>query len=76
MFEDECRSAGRRHPTTRASSPDRPVERGRSGANGYFSIDKKKVGGNPTVRNDQGHDGSTAADDDTYNLIMRDREGC
>lgn len=41
--------------------------------NGYFSIDKKKVGGK-TVEILKDTSGTTAADDDTYNLIMRDKE--
>lgn len=41
--------------------------------NGYFSIDKKKVGGK-TVEMLKDTSGATAADDDTYNLIMRDKE--
>jgi type III restriction enzyme len=41
--------------------------------NGYFSIDKKKVGGK-TVEMVKDTSGSTAADDETYNLIMRDKE--
>ncbi|MCE1181034.1 MAG: DEAD/DEAH box helicase family protein [Rhodocyclales bacterium] len=41
--------------------------------NGYFSIDKKKVGGK-TVEMLKDTTGTTAADDDTYNLIMRDKE--
>lgn len=41
--------------------------------NGYFSIDKKKVGGK-TVEMIKDTSGTTAADDDTYNLIMRDKE--
>ncbi len=41
--------------------------------NGYFSIDKKKVGGK-TVEMLKDTSGTTAADDDTYNLIMRDKE--
>ncbi len=41
--------------------------------NGYFSIDKKKVGGK-TVEMVKDTSGTTAADDDTYNLIMRDKE--
>jgi type III restriction enzyme len=41
--------------------------------NGYFSIDKKKVGGkNVEVFKDTR--GDTKADDDTYSLIMRDKE--
>ncbi|QDD66358.1 restriction endonuclease subunit R [Herbaspirillum seropedicae] len=41
--------------------------------NGYFSIDKKKIAGK-TVEMIKDTSGSTAADDDTYNLIMRDKE--
>jgi type III restriction enzyme len=41
--------------------------------NGYFSIDRKKVGGK-TVEVFKDTSGETRADDDTYNLIMRDKE--
>ena len=41
--------------------------------NGYFSIDKKKVGGK-TVEVFKDTRGTTQADDDTYSLIMRDKE--
>ena len=41
--------------------------------NGYFSIDKKKVG-SKTVEVFKDTKGTTAADDDTYSLIMRDKE--
>ena len=41
--------------------------------NGYFSIDKKKVG-SKTVEVYKDTKGTTAADDDTYSLIMRDKE--
>jgi type III restriction enzyme len=41
--------------------------------NGYFSIDKKKIG-TKTVEIFKDTKGTTAADDDTYNLIMRDKE--
>jgi type III restriction enzyme len=40
---------------------------------GYFSIDKKKVG-TKTVEVFKDTRGDTKADDDTYNLIMRDKE--
>jgi type III restriction enzyme len=40
---------------------------------GYFSIDKKKVGGK-TVEEFKDTRGDTKADDDTYSLIMRDKE--
>ncbi|MDD5177492.1 MAG: DEAD/DEAH box helicase family protein [Sterolibacterium sp.] len=41
--------------------------------NGYFSIDRKKVG-NKSVEVYKDTSGETKADDDTYNLIMRDKE--
>jgi len=41
--------------------------------NGYFSIDKKKVGGK-TVEVFKDTRGDSKADDDTYNLIMREKE--
>jgi type III restriction enzyme len=41
--------------------------------NGYFSIDKKKVG-SKTVEVFKDTKGTTSADDDTYSLIMRDKE--
>jgi len=41
--------------------------------NGYFSIDKKKVG-TKTVEMMRDTRGNTRADDDTYSLIMRDKE--
>lgn len=40
---------------------------------GYFSIDKKKVG-NKTIEVLKDTRGDTKADDDTYNLIMREKE--
>ncbi len=41
--------------------------------NGYFSIDKKKVG-SKTVEVFKDTKGASQADDDTYSLIMRDKE--
>lgn len=41
--------------------------------NGYFSVDKKKIAGK-TVEVLKDTRGDTAADNDTYNLIMRDKE--
>ena len=41
--------------------------------NGYFSIDKKKVG-TKTVEVFKDTKGTTAADDETYSLIMREKE--
>ena len=40
---------------------------------GYFSIDRRRVGGN-TVEVFKDTRGNSKADDDTYNLIMRDKE--
>ena len=43
--------------------------------NGYFSIDRKKVGGKTVeMFKDSRGEGTTRADDDTYGLIMRDKE--
>ena len=41
--------------------------------NGYFSIDRKKVG-SETIEVFKDTQGNSKADDDTYNLIMRDKE--
>jgi type III restriction enzyme len=41
--------------------------------NGYFSVDKKKVG-NKTVEVLRDTKGTTQADDETYSLIMREKE--
>lgn len=41
--------------------------------NGYFSVDRKKVG-NKTVEVFKDTKGTTQADDDTYSLIMREKE--
>jgi type III restriction enzyme len=42
---------------------------------GYFAIDKKKVGGRTVeMFKDSRGEGTTKADDDTYNLIMREKE--
>jgi type III restriction enzyme len=42
---------------------------------GYFAIDKKKVGDKTVeIFKDSKGEGTTKADDDTYNLIMRDKE--
>ena len=41
--------------------------------NGYFSVDRKKVSGR-TVEQFKDTSGTTKADEDTYSLIMRDKE--
>ena len=73
MFEEEY-SRWARHPDYqslfREVDMDHPAE---DVHNGYFSVDKKKVGGkNVEVFKDTS--GTTKADDDTYTLIMRDKE--
>ena len=73
MFEEEY-SRWARHPDYqslfRELDMDHPAE---DVHNGYFSADRKKVGGK-SVEVFKDTNGSTKADDDTYNLIMRDKE--
>ena len=73
LFEEEFRRLARR-PDYQALFPEMdfsgPVD---AVHNGYFSIDKKKVGAK-TVEVFKDTGGNTQADDDTYNLIMRDKE--
>ena len=73
MFEEEYRSF-MRHPdyVTLFKEVDfsRPPEEVH---NGYFSIDRKKVG-SKTVEVFKDTGGNTSADDDTYSLIMREKE--
>lgn len=73
MFEEEYRSF-MRHPDyvtlfkeVDFSHPPEDVH------NGYFSIDRKKVG-SKTVEFYKNTGGNTSADDDTYSLIMREKE--
>ena len=49
------------------------VTAARDAHNGYFSIDRKKIG-SKTVEIFKDTKGTTQADDDTYSLIMRDKE--
>ncbi|MDZ3799451.1 MAG: DEAD/DEAH box helicase family protein [Xanthomonadales bacterium] len=73
MFEEEY-ARWARHPDYqslfRELDMDHPAE---DVHNGYFSADRKKVGGK-SVEVFKDTNGSTKADDDTYNLIMRDKE--
>lgn len=73
MFEEEY-ARWARHPDYqslfREADMDHPAE---DVHNGYFSVDKKKVGGK-SVEVFKDTSGSTKADDETYNLIMRDKE--
>ncbi len=73
IFEEEYQRAAN-HPDYQTLFKE--VDLGRAAAevhNGYFSIDRKKVGGK-TVEVIRDTRGDTKADDDTYGLIMRDKE--
>jgi len=73
MFEEEY-SRWARHPDYQSLFKELDMEHAAEDVhNGYFSIDKKKVGGK-TVEVLKDTNGSTKADDDTYSLIMRDKE--
>lgn len=73
MFEEEYARLAK-HPDYQSLfkelDMEHPVE---DVHNGYFSIDRKKVAGK-TVEVFKDTTGATKADDDTYNLIMRDKE--
>lgn len=73
IFEEEYRRLAR-HPDYRSLFKEVDVTTAAEAVHdGYFSIDRKKVGGN-TVEVVKDTRGDTKADDDTYNLIMRDKE--
>lgn len=73
MFEEEYQRLAR-HPDYQSLFAELDLSVSASEVhNGYFSIDKKKIAGK-TVEMLKDTSGSTAADDDTYNLIMRDKE--
>ncbi len=73
MFEEEYKRWAR-HPDYQSLFAELDLSAAAEEVhNGYFSIDKKKVGGK-TVEMLKDTSGTTAADDDTYNLIMRDKE--
>jgi type III restriction enzyme len=73
MFEEEYRRLAT-HPDYQTLFKEVDLE---SAANevheGYFSIDKKKIGGR-SIEVFKDTRGDTKSDDDTYNLIMRDKE--
>ncbi|HET9048998.1 MAG TPA: DEAD/DEAH box helicase family protein [Chiayiivirga sp.] len=73
MFEEEYRHWAR-HPDYQSLFKELDMAHAAEDVhNGYFSVDKKKIGGkNVEVLKDT--NGTTKADDDTYNLIMRDKE--
>jgi len=73
IFEDEYRRLAQ-HPDYQSLFKDVDVTTAAEDVhNGYFAIDRKKVG-TKTVEVFKDTRGDTKADDDTYNLIMRDKE--
>ncbi|WBX95077.1 type III restriction-modification system endonuclease [Pseudoxanthomonas mexicana] len=73
MFEEEYRYWAR-HPDYQSLFKELDMEHAAEDVhNGYFSVDKKKIGGK-SVEVLKDTNGTTKADDDTYNLIMRDKE--
>jgi type III restriction enzyme len=73
IFEDEYRRYAK-HPDYQSLFAEIDLDTAAEEVhNGYFSIDKKKVG-NKSVEVFKDTRGDTKADDDTYNLIMRDKE--
>lgn len=73
MFEEEYRKASTL-PKYRTLFGDVDLNTDAADVhNGYFSIDRRKVGGK-TVEQFKDTKGTTAADEDTYALIMRDKE--
>ena len=73
MFEEEYRYWAR-HPDYQSLFKELDMEHAPEDVhNGYFSVDKRKIGGK-SVDVFRDTNGTTKADDDTYNLIMRDKE--
>lgn len=73
IFEEEYRRWAR-HPDYVTLFKEADLEADASEVHGgYFSIDRKKIGGR-TVEEFKDTRGDTKADDDTYSLIMRDKE--
>lgn len=73
IFEEEYRRLAK-HPDYQSLFKEVDLTTTVEGVHdGYFSIDKKKVG-NKTIEVFKDTKGTTQADDDTYNLIMRDKE--
>ena len=75
MFEEEYRYWAR-HPDYQSLFKELDMEHAAEDVhNGYFSVDRKKIGGKTVdVFRDSKEDRQTKADEDTYNLIMRDKE--
>lgn len=73
MFEEEYRRWAK-HPDYATLFKEVDLEADASDVHGgYFSIDRKKIGGQ-MVEEFKDTRGDSKADDDTYNLIMRDKE--
>ena len=73
MFEKEYRHLSN-HPEYQTLFQEVDLTRAAEDVhNGYFSIDRKKVSGR-TVEVFKDTGGNSKADDDTYNLIMKDKE--
>lgn len=73
IFEEEYRRLAR-HPDYQSLFREVDVTTAAEDVhNGYFSVDRKKVG-SKTVEVIRDTRGDTKADDDTYSLIMRDKE--
>ena len=75
IFEEEYRRLAK-HPDYRTLFKEVDLATAAEDVhNGYFSIDRKKVGGKTVeMFKDSRGEGTTRADDDTYGLIMRDKE--
>lgn len=72
IFEEEYQRLIK-HPNYHSLLEEHPSYTAEDVHGGYFSIDKKTFGSN-TVDVIKNTRGDTKADDDTYNLIMRDKE--
>ena len=72
IFEEEYRRLAK-HPDYQTLFKEVDLAAAEDVHNGYFSIDKKKFG-TKTVEVFKDTKGTTQADDDTYGLIMRDKE--
>jgi type III restriction enzyme len=73
VFEEEYRRLAR-HPDFQSLFKEVDLDTSAVNVhNGYFSIDKKKIG-TKTVEVYRDTRGDTKVDDDTYNLIMKDKE--
>ncbi|MGY4417221.1 restriction endonuclease [Bradyrhizobium sp. LB7.1] len=73
MFEEEYRRAAKLPEFTSLFTEVDVTTEAQEVHDGYFSIDRKKIG-SKTVEIYKDTSGATKADDDTYNLIMKDKE--